>query len=149
MAGRKSKFNDTVIDIIITSHSNGLPMKYCADLAGISRSSLYNYINEGKNAKRGKKRDFYLKFVKARSQFILFHLKKINTADDWRASQYILSVIDKMFSPNFNGDISMEAFHEVKAEVSEDNDIEDYVTEYINRKLEERGSLISEDCENE
>lgn len=132
--GRKTKFNDVTVDTIITAHSNGLPMKYCADLAGIARRTLYDWIEQGKKSKKGKKHDFYIKFVKARSQFILYHMKKINQAEDWRSSQYILSVIDKEeFSPKFE--------HDVNNDVNVKGDLN--VKKSLDERLKENEGTIS------
>ena len=131
---RKTKFNEVTIDTIITAHSNGLPMKYCADLAGIGRQTLYDWINKGKKSKKGKYHDFYMKFVKARSQFILYHMKKINKAEDWRSSQYILSVIDKEeFSPKFE--------HDVNSDINVNGALN--VNKSLDERLKENESTIS------
>ena len=88
------KFNEEITERLCTAHENGLPQKACASLCGIDRKTLYRWLKKGEEAKRGKYRDFYLKWQKANAKFQLYHLKKINDSQSWMASQYLLQVTD-------------------------------------------------------
>ena len=76
------------------SHSEGLPLKYCADIAGVDRRTIYNWMDRGEKAKSGKYRDFYLDMQKARAKFILHHQRKIANSKSWMASQYLIQCVD-------------------------------------------------------
>ena len=71
-----------------------MPIKYCADAAGIHRKTIYDWMKKGKEAKSGKYHQFFLDMQKARSKFISFHLQKIASNKSWMASQYLLQVTD-------------------------------------------------------
>jgi len=88
------KFNEEIVEKLCTAHENGLPQKACAQYCGIDRKTLYRWLKKGEEAKRGKYRDFYMKWQKANAKFQLYHLKKINDSQSWMASQYLLQVTD-------------------------------------------------------
>ena len=92
-----AKFNEDTCNCLVENYAEGLPIKYCADIAGVSRQTVYNWMEKGKKAKSGKYRKFYLDMQKARSRFIKHHYKKIEENKDWRASQYLLQVTDQNF----------------------------------------------------
>ena len=89
-----TKFNDQICEELCTLHSEGLPQKTCADLVGIDRKTLYNWIQQGKKARSGKKRDFYIRWVRAAAKYEREHLKKISGSNSWLAHQYLLQVKD-------------------------------------------------------
>jgi len=89
-----TKFNDQICEELCTLHSEGLPQKTCADLVGIDRKTLYNWIQQGKKARSGKKRDFYIRWVRAAAKYEREHLKKISDSNSWLAHQYLLQVKD-------------------------------------------------------
>ena len=76
------------------SHSEGLPLKYCADIVGIDRRTIYNWMEKGEKARSGKYREFYLDMQKARAKFILHHQRKIANSPSWMASQYLIQCVD-------------------------------------------------------
>lgn len=94
--GRKTKFNDAVVEILCKAHENGASLKTSAKFAGLDRKTVRNWLNQGKEQKRGKKRDFYLKWQEADAKYQLYHLKNIkdHAKSDWRASKYLLEVND-------------------------------------------------------
>lgn len=89
-----SKFNEDTCKCLTENYEKGLPLKYCADIAGVARSTVYNWMEKGKNSKRGKYHDFYKDMQRAKSKFIAHHQLKIAESKDWRASQYLLQVTD-------------------------------------------------------
>ena len=89
-----SKFNEDACTCLTENYEKGLPLKYCADIAGVARSTVYNWMEKGKQSKRGKYHDFYLDMQRAKSKFIAHHQLKIAESKDWRASQYLLQVTD-------------------------------------------------------
>lgn len=94
--GKKNmvKFNEQICEELCHLHSQGLPQKSCADLVGIDRKTLYNWIQQGKKSKKGKKRDFYLRWIRAAARYEMEHLGKINDSPSWLAHQYLLQVKD-------------------------------------------------------
>lgn len=90
----KTKLDEDMIKFLCTAHENGAPKTVCAKLAGIDRKTLYNWIQKGEKAKRGKFHDFYLEWEKADGKFQTYHLTNITkkAEEDWRASQYLLQV---------------------------------------------------------
>ena len=89
-----TKFNDQICEELCSLHSEGLSQKTCADLVGIDRKTLYNWIQQGKKARSGKKRDFYIRWVKAAAKYERTHLKRISDSSSWLAHQYLLQVKD-------------------------------------------------------
>ena len=89
-----SKFNEDTCKCLTENYEKGLPLKYCADIAGVARSTVYNWMDKGKQSKRGKYHDFYQDMQRAKSKFIAHHQLKIAESKDWRASQYLLQVTD-------------------------------------------------------
>ena len=90
----KTKFTEEIATQILTFYENGLPMKYASELAGVHRSTVYNWLKKGEAAKSGKYRKFYLDHLKAKSKFVAYHVNKLNESDaDW-VSKYLLEVTD-------------------------------------------------------
>ena len=89
-----TKFNEQLCEELCTLHAEGLPQKSCADLVGIDRKTLYNWIQKGKNAKSGKYRQFYLNWLRASANFEREHLGHISDSTSWLAHQYLLQVKD-------------------------------------------------------
>lgn len=89
-----TKFNEQICEELCALHSEGLPQKSCADLVGIDRKTLYNWIQKGKNAKSGKYRQFYINWIKAAAKFEREHLGHISDSPSWLAHQYLLQVKD-------------------------------------------------------
>jgi hypothetical protein len=90
----KPKFSEEICECLVENYGNGIPLKYCADSVGIARSTLYYWMDKGKNAKSGKYRKFYLEMQRAKSKFISHHMQKISESKNWQASQYLLQVTD-------------------------------------------------------
>ena len=90
----KKKFSAELCECIIEFHSQGTPLKYCADAVGIHRNTLLNWMKKGESAKSGKYRDFYLDMQRAKSKFIAHHIGKIQDNKSWMSSQYLLQVTD-------------------------------------------------------
>ena len=76
------------------NYGKGIPLKYCADIVGIHRKTVYDWMNKGKKAKSGKHHDFYIEMQKAKSKFIAHHIDKIQGNKSWMSSQYLLQVTD-------------------------------------------------------
>lgn len=89
-----TKFNEQICEELCELHSEGLPQKSCADLVGIDRKTLYNWIQKGKKAKSGKYRQFYIKWIKSAAKFEREHLGHISDSSSWLAHQYLLQVKD-------------------------------------------------------
>ena len=89
-----AKFNEEICKEICDLHSEGLPQKSCADLVGINRRTLYDWIQKGKNAKSGKYKQFYQNWLKASAKYEREHLSHISDSASWLAHQYLLQVKD-------------------------------------------------------
>ena len=88
------KFNEQICEELCALHSEGLPQKSCADLVGIDRKTLYNWIQKGKKARSGEYRKFYLEWLKASARYEREHLNHISDSQSWMAHQYLLQVKD-------------------------------------------------------
>ena len=88
------KFNEETCQCLVENYSKGLPLKYCADIAGIDRRTVYRWMEKGKNSKRGKYNDFYKDMQRAKSKFIAKNLHDIQDNKSWMAKQYLLQVTD-------------------------------------------------------
>ena len=88
------KFSEDTCKCLIENHGKGLPIKDCADIAGISRQTVYEWMRKGETAKRGKYHDFYVDMQRARAKFKSHHLQKIGNSKSWMASQYLLQCVD-------------------------------------------------------
>lgn len=88
------KFSEDTCKCLVENHGKGLPIKDCADIAGISRQTVYEWMRKGETAKRGKYHDFYLDMQRARAKFKAHHLQKISNSKSWMASQYLLQCVD-------------------------------------------------------
>lgn len=90
----RTKFTEEVCQCLIDNYSKGMPLKYCADAAGINRKTIYDWMKKGEKAKSGKYHQFYKDMQKAKSKFISHHLQKIANSQSWMASQYLLQCVD-------------------------------------------------------
>ena len=88
------KFSEDTCKCLVENHGKGLPIKDCADIAGIDRTLVYKWMDKGKKAKKGKYHDFYVDMQKARAKFKSHHLQKISNSNSWMASQYLLQCVD-------------------------------------------------------
>ena len=73
----RTKFTEEVCQCLIDNYSKGMPLKYCADAAGINRKTIYDWMKKGEKAKSGKYHQFYKDMQKAKSKFISHHFQKI------------------------------------------------------------------------
>ena len=113
-----AKFNEDTCQCLIENHGKGIPLKQCADIAGISRTTLYNWMNKGEKSKRGKYHDFYVDMQRARAKFISHHLQKIGENKSWMSSQYLLQVTDpEQFVVAEKQQIEAETKSTIQAEV--------------------------------
>ena len=112
MAGRPTKISKKKCQILLEGRAAGLTKDRCADLAGIHRNTLSNWLDKGENAKSGIARQFYLDWQEADVRFEMMELKRIMDSKDWRAHQYILA---KTYPDEYN--ISQKVESKVEAEV--------------------------------
>lgn len=91
---RPTKFGEEICNELCQLHSEGLPQKSCADMLGIARKTLYNWLQKGQNAKSGKYRQFYINWRKAEALYEQEHLNQIRGSTSWLAHQYLLQVKD-------------------------------------------------------
>lgn len=88
----KLKLNDKLTSEICNDIKAGVPMKHAAIAHGISETTFYRWYNDGKNAKKGKKRDFYLEVEKAKSTAITLRARRIYKAGvkSWQSDAWWL-----------------------------------------------------------
>lgn len=92
--------------------------KEWAEVAGINEATPYKWLKKGKQAKRGKYKDFYNDFQMAKNRNKLFHLKKIPEAEQWTASAGILKdYIPKSLAGKDRMDLRHEGYVEVNKSV--------------------------------
>ena len=139
-----AKFNEETINKILIAHENGLKQKDSAIFADIDESTLYRWLEKGKNARRGKYRKFYDDFQKAQIKNKVYHLKKIQDDDSWQSSAWYLErKYKKEFAKNEVVDLNHTGQLEVKNELSFDERIKQY-EDYFEQIEQERQSTTSE-----
>lgn len=109
---RPSKISKKKCQILLEGRAAGLTKDRCADLAGIHRNTLSNWLDKGEKAKSGIAHQFYLDWQEADVRFEMMELKRIMDSKDWRAHQYILA---KTYPDEYN--ISQKVESKVEAEV--------------------------------
>jgi hypothetical protein len=90
--GRRSKFSQPVHDQIIKAFACGASYSIAAQSGGISRSTLYEWMEKGRNQARGQYRTFLDRCEKALGDGAITNLQVIDTAakKDWRAAAWKL-----------------------------------------------------------
>ena len=90
--GRKSKFTAPVRERIIEALRAGTTYEIAAQYAGISRSTLYEWIKKGEGFDTGVYRSFYDNVKKAEAEGAVVHLGTIAQASkkDWKAAAWLL-----------------------------------------------------------
>ena len=90
--GRKSKFTKPVKDRIIEALRAGTTYEIAAQYAGISRSTLYEWLKKGEGNATGVYRTFYDNIKKAEAEGAVVHLGTISQASkkDWKAAAWLL-----------------------------------------------------------
>lgn len=95
------KFCKKVCDEIIVNYSNGMPLKYASELAGVHPSTVSNWKKKGEEDENSKYRQFYLDMKKAKANFILYHLNFLNNSKSDSTHKYLLSIADPdYFAPS-------------------------------------------------
>ena len=134
-----AKFNEEICNELCQYREEGLDMKYCADLAGIHRNTLTNWINKGKKAKSGKYHDFFLRWKRATAKYIRLHQNHIAESNSWLAHQYLLQVTDPELYVVAEKQ-EMEA--KVSADANVNADVDLTSPEFMNRELELMKKII-------
>ena len=90
---RKSKFSDAVTARILEALRLGATYEIAAEYAGISRSTLYNWMEKGKEQARGQYRTFLDSIKGAEARGAIANLAMIESAakaGDWKAAAWRL-----------------------------------------------------------
>ena len=92
----KLKLTDKLCEEICNDIKAGVPIIHAAVAHGISQTTFYDWYNQGKKAKRGIKRDFYLKVEEAKSIAITLRARRIYKAGEtsWQADAWWLERVD-------------------------------------------------------
>jgi hypothetical protein len=87
--------SDTLKKRLLNLVSHGLPYKVCAEGAGISESTLYKWLNQGKEDEKTNNYtecyDFLVEFRLAESNKIFTLWDKINADKNWQSKAWMLS----------------------------------------------------------
>lgn len=126
----RSKFTPEIREMLLNARLEGLPVKTCAQYAGIGRTTLFYWLKKGEAEEDEEFAEFYREWEKAKSVFILKHLKKIEEAKDWKASQYLLA----MTEPDI---FNTHQWKNIKAEVKSESRvrIDDLFDEKVMREV--------------
>lgn len=90
---RKSKFNEAITGRIMEALRLGATYEIAAEYAGISRSTLYNWMEKGKEQKSGQYRTFLDSIKTAEARGAIANLAMIESAaksGDWKAAAWRL-----------------------------------------------------------
>lgn len=141
-----TKFSDEICKEICTNYENGMPIKWAAYYSDVDYSTVARWVREGKKAKSGKKKKFFLDMKKAKAKFIAFHLNELNGSDKDETHKYLLAVTDpehfnlknklehsgNVTNVNMNKDIDEDLLDKIIAEKegkSEDKDLDSIFTD--------------------
>jgi transposase-like protein len=89
--GRPTKFSDEIAQKIITLVRAGNYMETAAATAGITKQTLYDWLKQGANQKRGKFKDFSDAVMRAVGEAEAIDISTIGKAaqnGDWRAAAW-------------------------------------------------------------
>ena len=136
-----TKFNEQLCEELCTLHAEGLPQKSCADIVGIDRKTLYNWIQKGKKAKSGKYRQFYINWLKASAKFEREHLSHISESTSWLAHQYLLQVKDP---ETYVVAEKQEMEAKVSADANLNADVDLTSDDFLNRELDLMKKIIED-----
>jgi len=92
----KLKLTDKLCEEICNDIKAGVPIIHAAIAHGISQTTFYDWYNQGKEAKSGAKRNFYLKVEEAKSVAITLRARRIYKAGEtnWQADAWWLERVD-------------------------------------------------------
>lgn len=135
------KFNEQICKELCELREEGLTQKSCADLVGIDRATLYRWIEAGKKAKKGKKREFYINWLKASAKYERVHLKEISDSTSWLAHQYLLQVKDP---ETYVVAEKQEMEANLKADATVNGEVDVTSHEFMNKELDILKHLIED-----
>ena len=92
----KLKLTDKLCDEICNDIKAGVPIVHAAISHGITHTTFYDWYNKGKNAKRGKFKQFHDKVEEAKSVAITLRARRIYKAGEtnWQADAWWLERVD-------------------------------------------------------
>lgn len=98
--GRQTILTPEIQAIIVEAAERGTPLTFCGPLAGVARSTLFNWMKWG--AKAGTPYTAFVDAVKAaQARFVGERLTQIAQAKAWQAEAWLL---ERMFREEFGGD---------------------------------------------
>lgn len=86
----RRKFDPKMGAKLVAAHENGLTAKMCAKIANVTDRTIYNWIKRGEQEEGTDLAEFSRNWKLAEFRFEMYHLKKINESNDWRASKWLL-----------------------------------------------------------
>ncbi len=107
------KFCKKICDEIIVNYSNGMPLKYACELAGVHPTTVTKWKKKGEEDENSKFHQFYLDMKKAKANYIIYHLNFLNKSKSDSTHKYLLSIADpEYFSPSskieHSGDVKVK-----------------------------------------
>lgn len=93
MINMKSKLTPELQKKIGDNIILGMPLKYAAEVSGITEKTFYNWLEAGETAKSGAFSEFYNYIQECKAKSIQTHLKLITRSakdGNWQASAWIL-----------------------------------------------------------
>lgn len=116
------KFSEDIVKKLCAERESGISITDCADLCGVSRKTLYNWIDKGKNARSGKYRDFYERFEKANADFKKSLVDDIKKDKTWQSSAWLL---ERTFPEQYGKKDKLD----MRANVKSKNDLSVYFSD--------------------
>ncbi len=90
----KSKFTEELQNELIDNYEAGLPLTWASTKAGVTRKTVYEWLNKGKEEQEGEYYDFYINMLRARARFVAVHLAALNESTSDKTHRYLLEVTD-------------------------------------------------------
>ncbi len=135
------KFCKKICDEIIINYSNGMPLKYAAELAGVHPSTVTKWRKKGEEDETSKYHQFYLDMKKAKANYIIYHLNFLNNSKSDSTHRYLLSIADpEYFTP------SNKIEHTGDVKVKENIEIDEKLLDEIIKEKKNQYGEITDKC---
>lgn len=96
VGGRPTKLSDDLQEMVCQLIEMGTPADVAVRTLGLAASTYYGWMQEGRDAMSGRKREFYLAIeqAKAKAQSRMVGIISIAAQTDWRAAAFYLERTD-------------------------------------------------------
>ena len=120
-AGRKTKFNKKVAEIILEAIENGRPIKYACMSAGINQLTFYRWLREGNRGKNKALSKFCKQVEKAKADAIGKFLNALDAQGFQGAWQAIAWRLERIDNEEFGRREKTEVSGELKSDIKNVN----------------------------